>query len=89
MNPALGIAVFFVIWWLVLFLTLPFGVRTPHETGESMVEGQASSAPQKPQLLKKMMATTLISLLLFGLFYLNYTMGWFTIEDIPGPDRLW
>ena len=22
-----GLAVYFVIWWLVLFLTLPFGVR--------------------------------------------------------------
>ena len=27
-------AIYFVIWWIVLFLTLPFGVRSQHEDGE-------------------------------------------------------
>ena len=27
-------AIYFVLWWLVLFLTLPFGVRSQHEDGE-------------------------------------------------------
>jgi predicted secreted protein len=89
MNPALGVAIFFVIWWLVLFTTLPFGVRTAEEEGQPLVEGQARSAPQKPKLWRKMLITTAISLVLFGLFYLNYTQGWFTIEDLPGPSQLW
>ena len=29
-----GFAIYFVIWWIVLFLTLPFGVRSQHEDGE-------------------------------------------------------
>ena len=26
-NIATGLAIYFVIWWIALFLTLPFGVR--------------------------------------------------------------
>ena len=26
-------AIYFVIWWIALFLTLPFGVRSQHEDG--------------------------------------------------------
>ena len=28
-----GFAIYFVLWWVVLFLTLPFGVRSQHEDG--------------------------------------------------------
>jgi predicted secreted protein len=28
-------AIYFVVWWIVLFLTLPFGVRSQHEDGEA------------------------------------------------------
>ena len=27
-------AIYFVMWWVTLFLTLPFGVRSQHEDGE-------------------------------------------------------
>ena len=33
-------AIYFVMWWIVLFLTLPFGVRSQHEDG-----GEARPAP--------------------------------------------
>ena len=26
-------AIYFVLWWVTLFLTLPFGVRSQHEDG--------------------------------------------------------
>ena len=29
-----ALAIYFVIWWVVLFVTLPFGVRSQHEDGE-------------------------------------------------------
>ena len=29
-----GFAIYFVLWWIVLFVTLPFGVRSQHEDGE-------------------------------------------------------
>ena len=38
------IAIFFVVWWIVLFAVLPFGVRTQQEDGE-VVPGSEASAP--------------------------------------------
>jgi hypothetical protein len=29
-----ALAIYFVLWWVVLFVTLPFGVRSQHEDGE-------------------------------------------------------
>jgi predicted secreted protein len=29
-----ALAIFFLIWWVVLFAVLPFGVRSQHEEGE-------------------------------------------------------
>jgi hypothetical protein len=28
-----ALAIYFVLWWVTLFLTLPFGVRSQHEEG--------------------------------------------------------
>ena len=39
-----GFAIYFVIWWIALFLTLPFGVRSQHEDGE----GSPGSDPGAP-----------------------------------------
>ncbi len=48
MNLASAIAIYFIIWWLVLFLVLPFGIRNAHETGETVEEGNEPGAPVKP-----------------------------------------
>ena len=44
-------AIYFVLWWLVLFLTLPFGVRSQHEDGEGTPgtdPGAPGSVPGAP-----------------------------------------
>ena len=38
-------AIYFVFWWIVLFLTLPFGVRSQHEDGEGRLPGTDPGAP--------------------------------------------
>ena len=35
-------------------------------------------------LARKMLWTTVISAVLFGLFYANYVNGWIGLDDIPG-----
>jgi predicted secreted protein len=57
------IAVYFVVWWIVLFAVLPWGIRTQEEEGE-VVPGSAPSAPVRPMLVKKALATTLVSAVL-------------------------
>ncbi len=61
----LAIVIFLMIWFVVLFAVLPFGVRSQHEVGD-YVPGTDPGAPVKPQLLLKALWTTVISLIVFG-----------------------
>jgi len=69
MNTPMSVAVYFTMWWIVLFAVLPFGVRSQEEAGD-VAEGTESAAPTAPRMLIKVVATTLISAVLFGLFTL-------------------
>ena len=53
-----GTALFFVIWWIVLFAVLPVGVRSQAETGE-VSAGTDPGAPAAPALREKAIWTTL------------------------------
>jgi predicted secreted protein len=56
----LGAAVVFaIVWWLVLFMVLPFGAAPPAE----VEPGMATSAPARPRLVVKMAITTLLAAL--------------------------
>ncbi|MBX9741359.1 MAG: DUF1467 family protein [Beijerinckiaceae bacterium] len=75
MSTPMMIAVYFTIWWIVLFAVLPFGVRSQHEDGE-IPEGTDPGAPVAPLLLKKAVATTLVSAVVFaGLYVFVEYMG--------------
>lgn len=63
MGLASGIMVFFMIWWVVLFMVLPFGIHLE----EDPPKGFATSAPQNPRLMKKFFITTLITCLIWGI----------------------
>lgn len=52
--------VFVIVWWLVLFMVLPFGATPPDE----VQPGTTPSAPAKPRLGLKFLITTLIALAL-------------------------
>ena len=65
------VAIYFVLWWIVLFVTLPFGVRGQHEDGV-VADGTDPGAPVKPFMLRKILATTILTgvvmvLVLWGL----------------------
>lgn len=76
-----GLAVYFVIWWLVLFLTLPFGVRSQHEDGES-APGTDPGAPILARMGRKLLMTTLISGVIFAVAMWAYHQGYFNIERL-------
>ncbi len=46
-----------MIWWVVLFTVLPFGVKAP----EHPEKGHADGAPERPMMWRKVAITTLIS----------------------------
>ena len=75
------IAIYSLFWVLSAFIVMPFGVRTHHEAGIPTVPGQAESAPANFQPKRIAWHTTLVSIVLFGLFYANYIEGWITPDD--------
>jgi len=51
---------FVIVWWLVLFMVLPFGASPP----DQIEPGTAPSAPAKPRMALKLLITTAIALAL-------------------------
>ncbi|HEX2448869.1 MAG TPA: DUF1467 family protein [Methyloceanibacter sp.] len=83
MTLAFAAAIYFVIWWVVLFAMLPIGVRTSEEVGEKSVSGTAESAPHRPNLLPKMVATTVVSSIIFAALYVIIVHRVITLDQIP------
>jgi predicted secreted protein len=76
-----GFAIYFVMWWIVLFLTLPFGIRSQHEDGEGS-PGTDPGAPVASQMGRKLIWTTVISAVLFALSVLAYNEGLLSVERL-------
>lgn len=77
------IAIYFVVWWVVLFAVLPWGTRTQEEEGE-IILGTAHSAPTRPMLLRKALATTVVAAIIVGALWLTvdyFGLGLETIAD--------
>jgi predicted secreted protein len=77
-------AIYFVVWWIVLFLTLPFGVRSQHEDGEGgqVIPGTDPGAPVAPRMGRKLIWTTVISAVLFAAAMLAYDAGYLNVERL-------
>jgi predicted secreted protein len=76
-----GLAIYFVIWWVALFLTLPFGVRSQHEDGPG-APGTDPGAPILAGMRRKLIWTTVISALIFALGIAAYHAGYLSIERL-------
>ena len=79
-NAALAIYVLF--WVLAAFLVMPFGLRTHDDAKAELVPGQVSSAPVNFAPKRVALRATVLSLLMFGLFYANYVHGWVSVDNI-------
>ena len=61
MGLGWGIAIFFIVWWIVWFTVLPWGWRAPSQE----VPGAPRSAPDNPRLGLKFLITTAITAVLW------------------------
>ena len=82
MSLALSLALYFIIWWTVLFAVLPFGIKTQGEAGD-IVPGTPSSAPTTTNMKRVAGITTLVSLLVFAIVYVVVRLRLVSV-DIPG-----
>jgi len=68
MSLTFSIAIYVLLWWVVLFAVLPLGVRTQGEDG-TVVPGTPESAPTRPRFLRILGLTTLLTSIVFAGFW--------------------
>ncbi|WP_207478829.1 DUF1467 family protein [Arenibaculum pallidiluteum] len=81
MSLVTWIAIYFVLWWVVLFAVLPWGAHPPEE----VEQGMADSAPAAPRLGLKFAVTTVVSAAILGVAYLVFATGIISFRDFMRP----
>ena len=74
MQVTTVIAIYFMIWWISLFAVLPFGIRSQHE-GEEFAEGTDPGAPIAARIGMKLVWTTVVATIVFGILTVIYRSG--------------
>ncbi len=82
MQLTSALAIYALFWTMCLFIVLPWHARTAEEAGEDCVRGHAESAPHNFRFGLVALRTTLVSAVLFALFYANYVFGWIGVETL-------
>ena len=72
MSIATALAIYFIIWWVMLFAVLPWGVHSQQESGE-VTRGTDPGAPALPRLWHKLMWTTVAASAVFALCAVAYS----------------
>lgn len=76
------LALYFIVWWTLLFAVLPFSLRTQDDEGDTVL-GTVASAPRGAHLARAALRTTIVSFVVVGAFYfVTHFMG-FTLNDLP------
>ena len=85
MPVSTALATFFLIWWVVLFAVLPWGVHGQHEAGAEIAPGTDPGAPALPMLGRKLLWTTLVTAVIFAGIYIAVAEGLVTFTGLFGP----
>jgi predicted secreted protein len=83
MSLITALAIYFIIWWLVLFTVLPWGAHSHHETDADVEPGNAPSAPLRPRIALKFAITTVVSLIVFAVVYAVIVYRLIELDSIP------
>ncbi len=75
MQVATFLAIYFVVWWMCLFLVLPFGVRNQVDEG-AYVQGTERGAPSRFRFWPKLLWTTGLSVPLTALLMWLLSAEW-------------
>lgn len=72
MGWVTGTVVFILAWWIIFYMTLPFGINP---------NGCESGAPKRPALGMKIFITTLLTSVVWA--FIRYLIGseWINLRD--------
>ena len=77
MTIVTGLVAYIILWWLVLFMVLPWGIRTPEEPAAGHVAG----APAAPRPWLKFGVTTGIATMLWTIAYVVIEANLISLRD--------
>jgi predicted secreted protein len=80
MSWSSALAIYVLFWVMTAFVVLPLGIRSVHEAGADLVPGQEPGAPANFNGRRIVIRTTILSTIVFALFYANYNHGWITTD---------
>ena len=87
MTVFTGIAIYFTIWWTVLFSVLPIGVTSHAEAGIDKGDGGDPGAPVDPKLKKKFITTTIVATILWVILFFVVKYELISLPDVPSSWR--
>jgi len=77
-----AIAIYFVVWWLSLFVVLPWGIRGQHEEGD-VVRGSELGAPVRARMKRKVIQTTILAGLIWLIIFVVIKFELVSLDNIP------
>ncbi len=87
MGVTSGIVLYAVIWFMVLFIVLPLGLKTQGDMGE-VVPGTHAGSPANLNLKRKLWIVTGVSLVLWIVIAGVILSGAVTVRDLDWFGRL-
>ena len=79
MATTTAIAIYFLIWWIVLFAVLPWGVSAQ---GEESPPGTDPGAPTVPRLRAKLIWTTIVASVVWAICWMVYVNGLVSLDSL-------
>lgn len=76
MSWVSGVVVYIMIWWMLFFMSLPFGARSSFEEGVEEPVGNVTSAPMVHHLKLKAMIVSALSLVVW------FAVDWIIESDV-------
>jgi len=64
-----SLVIFVILWMIIFFMILPLKIKSQLEQ-HSVIPGTDPGAPSNPQMYRKFIITTIISLFVFAIIYL-------------------
>jgi predicted secreted protein len=80
MNVVTAVVLYVLIWWTSLFVVLPFGVKP---SAEADPHSGWRGTPERPRILLKLVATTILATVVFGICFFVIQSGWISFRVGP------
>lgn len=79
-GPLTMFAIYVVCWWIVLFAILPLGMS--NQIQHPPTDGSQWGAPADPQLKKKFLTTTWVSVIVWAFIMILVYTGWLPLPSV-------